>query len=198
MIEYINFLLLCILITIIVFLYNKYLKYFHIINMVDSTIDDLLKKNNDIDVNNNNNNDIKDRLLQIVLTGESKKYLDKNYTEEQIEKFNDEKLIKLNEIYEKRLSKQMVKSLGKSVINIYSKMTCSLLKINNSDNLSDNIEDDPFLNNALQRFSCDLYYKYGAYIAPLSVFLITARHYYDEHKFNPDDSDLEDSDVEDK
>ena len=81
-------------------------------------------------------------------------------------------------------------------------MTCSFLKINNSDNLSDNIEDDPFLNNALQRFSCDLYYKYGAYIAPLSVFLITARHYYDEYKFNPDDndSDLEDndSDVEDK
>ena len=39
--------------------------------MVDSSIDDLLKKNNDIVVKNNNNNDIKDRLLQIVLIGES-------------------------------------------------------------------------------------------------------------------------------
>ena len=71
----------------------------------------------------------------------------------------------------------MTKSLGKSVINLYSKIACSVLGVGNQQNLSDDLESDPFLNTALQRFTCDLYYRFGALLAPVSVGIITGNHY---------------------
>ena len=52
--------------------------------------------------------------------------------------------------YESILSAQMTKSLGKSVINLYSNVACSLLGIGNQQGLSDDLECDPFLNTAMQ------------------------------------------------
>ena len=45
----------------------------------------------------------------------------------------------------------MVKSLGKSIINMYSLGACSALGITNQEALSEDLENDPFLNSALQR-----------------------------------------------
>ena len=59
--------------------------------------------------------------------------------------------------YEAKLSGQMVKSLGKSIINMYSMRSCAALGISNQDVLSEDLENDPFLNSALQRFTCELY-----------------------------------------
>ena len=44
------------------------------------------------------------------------------------------------------------------------------------------MEEDPFLDAALQRFTCDLYYRFGSFLAPLSVGLITSRHYVENAK----------------
>ena len=79
--------------------------------------------------------------------------------------------------YEAKLSGQMVKSLGKSIINMYSMGACSVLGIRNQEALSEDLENDPFLNSALQRFTCELYYRFGSFIAPLSVGIITSRLY---------------------
>ena len=66
----------------------------------------------------------------------------------------------------------MVKSLGKSIINMYSMGACAALRISNQDALSEDLENDP----ALQRFTCKLYYRFSSFLAPLSVGLITGRH----------------------
>ena len=87
---------------------------------------------------------------------------------------------KLFNNYEAKLSGQMVKSLGKSIINMYSMGACTTLGISNQDALSEDLENDPFLNSALQRFTCELYYRFGSFLAPLSVGLITSRHYLSE------------------
>ena len=79
--------------------------------------------------------------------------------------------------YESILSAQMTKSLGKSIINLYSSIACSVLGIGNQQDLSDDLECDPFLNTAMQRFICDLYYRFGALLAPVSVGIITGKHY---------------------
>ena len=50
----------------------------------------------------------------------------------------------------------MTKSLGKSVINLYSNVACSVLGVSNQQDLSNDLECDPFLNTAMQRFTCDL------------------------------------------
>ena len=48
--------------------------------------------------------------------------------------------------YKSVLSAQMTKSLGKSVINLYSNLPCSVLGIGNQQELSTDLESNPFLN----------------------------------------------------
>ena len=79
--------------------------------------------------------------------------------------------------YESVLCAQMTKSLGKSIINLYSNKACSVLGVGNQQELSTDLECDPFLNTAMQRFTCDLYYRFGALLAPVSVGIITGKHY---------------------
>ena len=71
----------------------------------------------------------------------------------------------------------MTKSLGKSVINLCSNIARSVLGIANQQDLSDDSECDPFLNTAMQRFTCDLYCHFGALLVPVSVGIITGKHY---------------------
>ena len=124
------------------------------------------------------------KLFECVLTGNRKLYLGKVYTEEQLTKLSEEEVEKLFNNYEAKLSGQMIKSLGKSIINMYSMGACSVLGITNQEALSEDIENDPFLNSALQRFTCELYYRFGSLLAPLSVGIITSRHYFSEHNKN--------------
>ena len=79
--------------------------------------------------------------------------------------------------YKSILSAQMTKLLGKNVINLYSNLACCVLGIGNQQELSTDLESDPFLNTAMQRSTCDLYYRFGALLAPVSVGIITGKHY---------------------
>ena len=124
------------------------------------------------------------KLLECILTGNSKLYLGKVYTEEQLAKLSEEEVEKLFNNYEAKLSGQMVKSLGKSIINMYSMGACSALGIRNQEALSEDLENNPFLNSALQRFTCELYYRFGSFLAPLSIGIITSRHYLSEQNKN--------------
>ena len=94
-------------------------------------------------------NSKRQKLLECILTRNSKLYLGKVNTEEQINELSAEEVDKLFNIYEAKLSGQMVKSLGKSIINMYSMGTCTTLGISNQDALSEDLENDPFLNSAL-------------------------------------------------
>ena len=117
------------------------------------------------------------KLLECVLTRNSKLYLGKVYTEEQLTKLSEEEVEKLFNNYEAKLSGQMVHSLRHSIINMYSMGDCAALGTINQDALSEDLENDPFLNSALQRFTCELYYRFGSFLAPLNVGIITSRHY---------------------
>ena len=124
------------------------------------------------------------KLFECVLTGNSKLYLGKFYTEEQLKKLSEEEVEKLFNKYEAKLSGQMVKSLGKLIINMYSMGACAALGISDQDALSEDLENDPFINSTLQRFTCKLYYRFGSFLAPLSIGIITSRHYLSERNKN--------------
>ena len=135
------------------------------------------KKKANTKMNELEDNDIRDkreRLVACVLSGNSKMY---EYTEEQINKMDCNDVNTLLNRYESVLSAQITKSLGKSVINLYSNLACSVLGVGNQQDLSTNLECDPFLNTAVQRFTCDLYYRFGTLLAPLNVGIITGKHY---------------------
>ena len=138
------------------------------------------KKKADPKINEFEDNDVRDkkeRLVACVLSGNSKMYLGKEYTEEQINKMDCNDVNTLLNRYESFLSAQMAKSLGKSIINLYSNLPCSVLGVGNQQELSTDLECDPFLNTAMQRFTCDLYYRFGALLVPVSVGVIAGKHY---------------------
>ena len=54
----------------------------------------------------------------------------------------------------------------------------------NQEVLSEDLESNPFLNSALQRFTSELYYRFGLFLAPLSIGIITSRHYLSERNKN--------------
>ena len=157
MIEYVNLLLLLTMFGSITFgccyVYYRMKTFFYFISIVmDSEILDQLtnlgrdvdsefpkpkrgrKKKADPKINEVEDNDVRDkreRLVTCVLSGNSKMYLGKEYTEEQINKMDCNDVNTLLNRYESVLSSQMTKSLGKSVINLYSNLACSVLGVGN-------------------------------------------------------------------
>ena len=138
------------------------------------------KKKADPKINEFEGNDVRDkreRLVACVLSGNSKMYLGKEYTEEQVNKMDCNCVNTLLNRCESVLSAQMTNSLGKSIIILYSNLACSVLGVGNQQELSTDLVCDPFLNTAMQRFTCDLYYQFGALLAPVSVGIITGKQY---------------------
>ena len=199
MIEYINLLLLLTMFGSTCYVYYRLKKIFYLRSIVmDSEILDQLtslerdvdsefpkpkrgrKKKADTKINELDDNDIRDkkeRLVACVVSGNSKMYLGKEYTEEEINEMDCNSVNALLNRYESILSAQMTKSLGKSIINLYSNIACSVLGVGNQQELSTDLECDLFLNTARQRFTCDLYYRFGALLAPVSIGIITGKHY---------------------
>ena len=80
------------------------------------------------------------KLIECILTGNSKLYLGKVCTEDQIKKLSNEEVEKLLnkfnslKLFNKaKLSGQMVKAPGCSIINMYSMGACAALGISNQD-----------------------------------------------------------------
>ena len=166
MLEYLNFCLLCALFTLILYLYSQVKRYLPILKMAELIVN--------LGYETPQSDTKHQKLFECVLTGNSKLYLGKVYTEDQLAKLSEEEVEKLFNNYEAKLSGQMVCSLGCSIINMYSMGACAVLGISNQDALSEDLENNPFLNSALQRFTCELYYRFGSFLAPLSAGIITS------------------------
>ena len=177
MLENLDFFLLCTIFALIFYLHIRIKKYFPILKMAEELIGNLGYETRQSDTKHQ-------KLLECILTGNSKLYLGKVYNEEQLAKLSEEEVEKPFNNYEAKLSGQMLKSLGKLIINMYSMGACSALGITNQEALSEDLENNPFLNSALQRFTCDLYYRFGLFLAPLSVGIIKSRHYLSERNKN--------------
>ena len=144
--------------------------------MAEASIDNLISGGNDVPRSDTE----KQKLLECIHTGNSNLYLGKVYTEELVNELSNEEVDKLFNNYEAKLSRQMLKSLGKSIINMYSMGACAALGISNQDALSEDLENDPFLNSALSIFTCELYYRFSSSLAPLR-----GRYSIDNKTFTP-------------
>ena len=177
MLEYLNFCLLCLLFALIFYLYAKVKRYLPLLKMAEELISNFGYEAPQSDTKCQ-------KLLECILTRNSKLYLGKVYTEDQLAKLSEEEVEKLFNNYEVKLSGQMVHLLGRSVINMYSMGACAVLGISNQDAPSEDLENDSFLNSALQRDTCELYYRFGSFLAPLSVGIITRRDCLSERNKN--------------
>ena len=102
MLEYLNLFLVCTLFTLLYYLYIRTKRYLALLKMAE---DNLVS----FDFDAPHSDSKRQKLLECVLTRNSKLYLGKVYTEERINKLSDEEVDKLFNNYKAKLSGQMVK-----------------------------------------------------------------------------------------
>ena len=123
-----------------------------------------------------NINDKREKLISATLGGG--KYIERKITVDILNNMNDEQIEKEFEKYERKLGAVMVTTLGKSILELYTTFVSYFLPINqeNQKNLFNDLNKDPFVDNALNKTCCELYYKYGMFFAPLTTFLSTIKY----------------------
>jgi len=118
----------------------------------------------------------KERLLTLVASGKSQLYLGLQLTPEQVQRLKPDEIVFLHNRYDKVLGAQMVKSLGHSIIKLYTKVMGTFFDLDNEDDLTYDLQKDPVLINSLGEITRVLYYKFGSLLAPFSAGLITFQH----------------------
>ena len=94
----------------------------------------------------------------------------KAFTADQIDAPDNSKIEKLYARYEARLVAAMTKTLG------YAGIAAMFLPIENQPRLIADLEGDPFVGHALSSATCELYHRYGMFLAPLTAALTTFKH----------------------
>ena len=118
------------------------------------------------------------RLAAEVSGGRKMMFKGQTVTTERIDAMEDAEIEELHARYEARLGAAMSKSLGSSLLRVNASVASMLLPLppSRQPELVADLEQDPFLSSALQSACCELYYRYGMYLAPLTVALTTAKH----------------------
>lgn len=120
----------------------------------------------------------RERLAALAAGGRARQYLGRAFAVEQIDAMNDDEILKLYDRYEARLGAAMTKTLGQAALQLYSLLASTFLPIppENQPKLVADLEADPFVENALSSATCELYHRYGMYLAPVTAVLTTAKH----------------------
>lgn len=121
-------------------------------------------------------NDKREKLLTIVVAGKSKAFLGVQITPEQVNSLSPEEIDTYFSRYERVLGSQMVKSLGKTIIKIYSKFMNRFIGVDSEEDLSYDLHQDPIISNTMGSVACSLYYRFGTLLAPFTAGLITFNH----------------------
>ena len=120
----------------------------------------------------------RDRLAIIAAGGQARKYLGKSLSLEEIDKMDDDEVRKIYTRYEARLGVCMRKTLGKVALQLYTTLATMFLPLppENQQPLMEDLESDLIVDRVLNRTACELYYRYGNLLAPITVALTTAKY----------------------
>lgn len=118
------------------------------------------------------------RLAALAMGGQSKQYIGREISADQIDRLPDEEIGRLYARYEARLGASMTKTLGSAVLQMYTMLASRLLPIpaEKQPLLAADLEADPFVGHALNTATCELYHRYGMYLAPVTAMLSTFKH----------------------
>jgi len=80
--------------------------------------------------------------------------------------------------YEACLGAMMTKSVGASLLRLYASAASLLLPHPPERQLAvvADLEEDPFVSSALSSACCELYFRCGMFLVPLTAALTTAKH----------------------
>ena len=128
-----------------------------------------------------------ERLASLVAGGQAKQYLGKALTVDQIDSLDEDEVEKLCTHYEARLGAAMTKTQGHATLQLYSGVVSMFLPIPPESQLAlvHDLEAHLFVGHALSSATCELYHRYGMFLAPLTAALTTARHCQFGHHCSP-------------
>ena len=120
----------------------------------------------------------RERLAIIAAGGRARQYLGKAWSVKEINALGDDEVGKLYSLYEARLGASITKTLGRAALQLYTAVASMFLPIppENLRPLVDDLESDPFIDHALSNTACDLYYRYGEILAPITAAVTTLKY----------------------
>ena len=122
----------------------------------------------------------RERLTAIAAGGQARQYglvvRGKTFTADQIDTLDNIEIKKMYASYEARLGAAMTKTLGSAALQLYAGLAAMFLPIENQPGLIADLEGDPFVGHALSNATCELYHRYGMFLAPLTAALTTLKH----------------------
>ena len=120
----------------------------------------------------------RERLATIAAGGQARQYLGKEWTMEEIDSLGDDEVGRLYGSYEARLGAAMTKTLGRATLQLYTATASMFLPIppENRQPLMAELESDPFIEHALNRTACEVYYRYGKILAPITAAVTTVKY----------------------
>lgn len=129
----------------------------------------------------------REKLAALAAGGQARQYLGKALTAEHVDSLAEDEVEKLYARYEARLGAAMTKTLGQAALQLYAGAASMFLPLpaENQPALVADLETDPFVGHALNSALCELYHRYGMYLAPVTVLLTTAKHCRFEHQHPP-------------
>ena len=100
----------------------------------------------------------------------------KALTASHIKELDDSEIERLYARYEARLEAAM--TLASAALQLYAGVVSMFLPIpaENQAGLIADLEGDPFVGHALSSATCELYHRYGMFLAPLTAALTTIKH----------------------
>ena len=95
-----------------------------------------------------------------------------------IEELDDSEIERMYARHEARLGAAMTKTLGSAALQLYAGVVSMFLPIpaENQPGLIADLEGDPFVGHSLSSATCELYNRYGLFLAPLTAALTTIKH----------------------
>jgi len=120
----------------------------------------------------------RERLAALAAGGQAKQYMGKALTTGQIDELNEVEVEQLYARYEARLGAAMTKTLGQAAIQLYAVAAGRFLPIppENQPTLVADLEADPFVSHAISSVTCELYLRYGMFLAPFTAALATVKN----------------------
>ena len=135
----------------------------------------------DAQLDDNTHTKMKEKLIQVVAGGKSRRYLGKIMTTKEIEQFDEEALRKLYARYKAALGGLITHKLKKHMCYAYSRAVrfiCPTLnfEVKYIQSLTSSLSEGPFIDLALSSLTCKLYHEYGHLLAPIEAAIITSSH----------------------
>lgn len=141
-------------------------------------------------------------LQEIVASGESKKYLGKTYTIEEIDEMGQDEKDLLLARYNAIKQAEYASSLKDSFCSVVAEVGCKVLSIKNVKGVKQDLTNDPFITAMVGHIASAVFSTFGFAFTPVAVGSILAKHKltekYDSEAINDNKTTTDNKDNTDK